>query len=304
MLIKSTYLKKEIEIASVDFVDGQEDVKIIPHATLEDIVYNDPICVENVVQPHFLCVVREPNHYAFLCTLTDRNGRRVEGIGESLPETLSTDIARKYPVLMAQKRAFDDAALKFLGITDAYSDAQIQKEKSSENVKKSSSEPEDAPANNSSVIPEKTSSFKNSAFISEDTTPIETPAHVSAARDEEVVLKPSAPAHSEPSSGAAMPVVSTPSVAPTATPPAAAAASAAPEYDPGSEILLCGKLKRMKVSIREAFKTDPSAVTWVAFVMGENNAMQKKQKKCCADFLASIGYTEEDYRNGKAVNPS
>lgn len=304
MLIKSTYLKKEIEIDSVDFVDGQEDVKIIPHATLEDIVYNDPICVENVVQPHFLCVVSEPHHYAFLCTLTDRNGRRVEGIGESLPETLTTDIARKYPVLMAQKRAFDDAALKFLGITDAYSDAQIQKDKAFENGKTSSPKQEDTPANSSAIIPEKAPSSKHSAIILEDAAPVEEPVHMTVDKDEEVVLKPSAPAHSEPSSGAAMPVVSAPSVAPTATPPAAAVASAAPEYDPGSEILLCGKLKRMKVSIREAFKTDPSAVTWVAFVMGENNAMQKKQKKCCADFLASIGYTEEDYRNGKEVNPS
>lgn len=301
MLIKSAYLKKDIEVEAVDFVDGQEDVKIIPHAVLEDIVYNDPICVENVVQPHFLCVVREPHHYAFLCTLTDRNGRRVEGIGESLPETLTTDIARKYPVLMAQKRAFDDAALKFLGITDAYSDAQIQKSKGVPVAEKKETAKEEFSSASQPAMP----------IIEGISVESSIPASEAEMGKEMVLARPAiAPAapsvaETRPDVSPAKPVAVTP-VSTASSPSAAptAVAPAAPEYDPGSEILLCGKLKRMKVSIREAFKTDPSAVTWVAFVMGENNAMQKKQKKCCADFLASIGYTEEDYRNGKEVNPS
>lgn len=126
MEIYSRYLDKQIEIPDVKTVSGGEEVTIISHDALEDIVYNHEASITNNIQAHVVCVISEPGHYAFLCSISDKFGRRVEYIGESTENTLETQIAKDYPALMAYKRAFDAATIKFLGLpSKVYSDQQI-----------------------------------------------------------------------------------------------------------------------------------------------------------------------------------
>ena len=121
--IMSEYLGREIDVPLSEFDSDGERVVVIPFATLENIILNDPTCVENEVQYHFTQASSNlSNHFAFFCTMSDNKGRSVEGFGESLPETLDTPIAAKNPAKMAVKRAFSDAAIKFLRLPRSYSD--------------------------------------------------------------------------------------------------------------------------------------------------------------------------------------
>lgn len=65
------------------------------------------------------------NHFVVPCVLTDNLGYKVEMIGESLDATLDNEIAKNYPVTMAQNRAFDRAVIAYLGIEKAYSSNEI-----------------------------------------------------------------------------------------------------------------------------------------------------------------------------------
>lgn len=122
----STYLQKEIEVPAQTVLSAGEVVQIIPHDFLENFLNNDEVAREFNITCHYTHIpVMEPRHYVFLCAISDKHGRRVECIGESLDETLTTEIARNYPALMAYKRAFDAAAIKYLGLEGkVYSDQQ------------------------------------------------------------------------------------------------------------------------------------------------------------------------------------
>lgn len=125
----SNYLKTEIPTTITSMVgDGNRELNIVPHYDLEDFILNNDLCKELGVQVHYTHIPTvEPNHTVFLCHISDLNGRRIEAIGESTPATLTNDIAKAYPALMAYKRAFDDAAIKYLGLDGkVYSDQQIE----------------------------------------------------------------------------------------------------------------------------------------------------------------------------------
>lgn len=123
----SKYFDIDIPIPEQTMMSGGEEVRIIPHAILEDILYNSESAISRNVVIHYTPITtNEARHYACLCAISDKFGRRVESVGESLDGTLDTDIARNYPTLMAYKRAFDDAAIKYLGLDGkVYSDQQI-----------------------------------------------------------------------------------------------------------------------------------------------------------------------------------
>lgn len=137
----STYLKKEIEVPTQDITSAGEDITIIPHAFLEDLLLNSDMTKDLNIVCHFTNIAtNEAGHYVFLCSISDKEGRRAEGIGESLPATLDTEIARNYPALMAYKRAFDDAAIKYFGFSGkVYTDQQCKAEVGSERTVKESS---------------------------------------------------------------------------------------------------------------------------------------------------------------------
>ena len=121
--IKSLYLNEEIEIPLSEFDSDGQRVVVIPYSVLDEVISNNPKCVENEVEAHYTqvqtCI---PNHYAFFCRISDNKGRSVEGFGESLPETLLNKIARENPAKMAVKRAFSDAAIKFLRLPKSFGD--------------------------------------------------------------------------------------------------------------------------------------------------------------------------------------
>ena len=126
MRIESRYFGHDLDIDVEETLSSGEVVRIVPHDQLIEIILNSDEAIENNIQSHITSIIAEPGHYAFICTISDKNGRRVEEIGESTAETLETPIARNYPALMAFKRAFDAAAIRFLGLPGKiYSDQQI-----------------------------------------------------------------------------------------------------------------------------------------------------------------------------------
>ena len=125
-LVFSKYFGKEIEVASETIVDGNRALTLISHDGLEDIISNNPLCISNNVQYHITKEIAEPGHYAFMCAMWDKNGKKVEAMGESYLKYLKTKIAQEYPTLTAFNRAFDAAAISFLGLpSKVYSDQQI-----------------------------------------------------------------------------------------------------------------------------------------------------------------------------------
>ena len=123
----STYLQKEVDMEVVEINDTGIIKLVIPHTALMELVHNDEACVQNGVSYHCVDIpIGERMHYAVRCVMTDKNGRRVESIGESLAATLDGPIAKNYPYLMANKRAIDSATISFLGFdSKVYTDAQI-----------------------------------------------------------------------------------------------------------------------------------------------------------------------------------
>ena len=101
MQLFSAYLNENIEFAN----NGEET----SHETLEDIItYKINATV------HYALWVHDGLHNVVLCTISDANGYRMEGVGETTELSLTDTTARKYPVRMAVKRAFDHAAIRFL----------------------------------------------------------------------------------------------------------------------------------------------------------------------------------------------
>lgn len=123
MNIFSKKLGKELDIDAWT----QNGTIIIGHKALES-AYQE-IAEERGLQYEYKGTPKDwvvgENHFAVPCVLTDVLGYKVEMIGESLPATLDNDIARNYPVTMAQNRAFDRAVIAYLGIEKAYSSNEI-----------------------------------------------------------------------------------------------------------------------------------------------------------------------------------
>jgi hypothetical protein len=121
------YLKKEYDVEYVEITEkndmGEAETKeVLLHSTYKRLINDE--CI-GVTYHYAYISLGEIGHYAATCAISDSNGRRVEGVGETNPASLATEIARKYPVQMAHKRAFDDAAMVFLGLYGNYSDSQI-----------------------------------------------------------------------------------------------------------------------------------------------------------------------------------
>ena len=66
-------------------------------------------------------------HYLVECIIRDGNGNfEIREHGEVMPETLLTDISRQYPAKMCTNRAFDRAAIRYLGLGKrVYSENEI-----------------------------------------------------------------------------------------------------------------------------------------------------------------------------------
>lgn len=101
MQLYSEYLKENI--------DFPEDGSQSPHDVLEHV-----ICFKVNAQYDYSRFICDPSKVSVKCIMWDEKGRRVIGLGEAGDNNLFNSVAKKYPIKMAVKRAFDDAALHFL----------------------------------------------------------------------------------------------------------------------------------------------------------------------------------------------
>lgn len=143
----SSYFAQEIDFAEQTMISNGEEVRIIPHSELERLIISSAMATDKHIKVHYTQITtNEPRHYVFLCAISDDSGRRVEAIGESLDDTLETQIARNYPTLMAFKRAFDSAAILYLGLEGkVYSDQQCSADEA-DSSKSFGGEPMNEPA--------------------------------------------------------------------------------------------------------------------------------------------------------------
>lgn len=263
MKIMFKYLGREIDVNLTEFQDVGEAVTIIPHDVLHDLIYNSEEAAKNNIQVHSAVAVSEPGHYAFYCIINDKNGRRIEGFGESTPGTLTTEISRNYPALMANKRAFDDAAIKFLGCEGkVYSDQQI--DISGQQYGGCTPDSFVDASDDASV----TGTGDISGDISDDIT---TGSSENAPAPTAQAKKNDAPKATKNSS----------------------AVPAADEDDPDLDefdttIIVCGSLKREGLSVRAAYEKKPDAIEWIAKNLPGKNDTFKAQKEICQRFLEHV----------------
>lgn len=124
-MMYSAHYDKNFEVAMTSYSENGKEVVIISHDALEDIIHNQ-IPVEEKVMYDFQCMTVNPNIPVICCTICDKRGRRVQAIGEATPRSLTTEIAKAYPTLMASQRAFDRAAIRFLNFPGKiYSNMEI-----------------------------------------------------------------------------------------------------------------------------------------------------------------------------------
>lgn len=290
MKINIVYLGKELDLSLSQFASGNDIINIVPHAALEDIIFNDPVCNERNVQVHYTPIVTEPGHYAFLCAISDKNGRRVEGVGESLEATLETEISRNYPTLMAVKRAFDDAAIKFLRIDKAYSDNQIDVgslDEASDKASRRGESKEETVESAVDTAPEESDTTdqpdtESTEYAEEPApAPVEQPAP--ALEEEKPAAKTTRRTEEKAAAAAPAPATTTPASAPLAT-------SGGDKFD--TTKICCGSMKRLNKSVREVYNEKPDAIRWIAWQMNPLSESSKDQQQICREFLASVGETE------------
>ena len=126
--IQSKYLGRDFNFEPVQMSgDDGNPITIIPHNILFDIIQNQLTADEAVNYKYQVNLVSR-DHCFIECTMTDKKGRFIQEFGESVPETLKSDIAKTIPGTMAAIRAFDRAAIRFLDFAcegKVYSDNEI-----------------------------------------------------------------------------------------------------------------------------------------------------------------------------------
>jgi len=286
MKIMFKYLGRAIDVDLTKFQDVGEAVTIIPHDVVHDLIYNSEEAAKNNIQVHSSIAVSEPGHYAFFCIINDKNGRRIEGFGEATSGTLTTEIARNYPALMANKRAFDDAAIKFLGCEGkVYSDQQI--DISGQQYTGSHDYCGDC---SSDMSADETGDI--SGDISEDAADDgSSPAadtHSDVSGDISDDITSADDTEDEPASKA-QPKQKTAAKSTGKKAPEPAADEDDPDLDEfDTTIIVCGTLKREGLSVRAAYEKKPDAIEWIAKNLPAKNDTFKAQKEICQRFLEHV----------------
>lgn len=106
MKIYSKLLQKEIEL--------NDENGVITHESLEDFILNQ--LSDRHIRYDTKPVDASTDHPVFQCVIQDSQDRRVVSHGEAHADSLISDIQRRYPALTAEKRAFDRAAVLYLGL--------------------------------------------------------------------------------------------------------------------------------------------------------------------------------------------
>ena len=274
----SRYFGIDIPMPERRVASNGEDVNIIPHEVLEDFILNSDKAREFGVSVHYTTVpTNEPRHYVFICAISDKYGRRAENIGEALDDTLESPISKNYPALMAFKRAFDAAAINYLGLDGKiYSDQQINSGTASKVDSSPKATPPIAPPANMTppsappIAP--TANSTPSQPVMNAPKPPSPPVGSSVGTTAPIAppsVPPTAPAVAPP---AAPPQI--PTTPPIPTPPAPTAPPVSnPSMPPmtnstGKDIydttmIAMGNLKNNPLSVREAYITAPDTIKWI-----------------------------------------
>lgn len=129
--IKSKYIERDFDFEPVEMeVENGNRITIIPHSVLFDIIQNQLQDKEHITYEYKTHLVSR-EHSFVECVMSDRKGRVVCEFGESVQDSLKTDISKTIPGTMAAIRAFDRAALRFLNFEcegKVYSDNEISTE--------------------------------------------------------------------------------------------------------------------------------------------------------------------------------
>lgn len=133
--IHSNYLNMDfdVEFNAMEQGDSNEDIEnIVSHKSLKEIIHNQVPVAKGVsyVFEHF------PNthHPVVACTMSDKTGRKVQTIGEAMPSTLLTEVAKMYPTVIAAQRAFDRAATEYLALPSKIVDVKAPVARNVQNV--------------------------------------------------------------------------------------------------------------------------------------------------------------------------
>ena len=257
----SRYFGIDIPMPERRLSSNGEDVNIIPHEVLEDFLLNSDKAKEFGVAVHYTTVpTNEPRHYVFICAISDKYGRRAENIGEALDDTLESPISKNYPALMAFKRAFDAAAINYLGLDGKiYSDQQINSAGATKvNSTNQVTTPTAPPANPHPSQPTMNTPKAPSSAVSV-TAPVAPPS-----------APPTAPTITPPAASPQIPATPPVSAPPTpAAPPVSNAVSVPPmSNSTGKDIydttmIAMGNLKNNPLSVREAYITAPDTIKWI-----------------------------------------
>ena len=263
MNLFSKYLQSEVELG----VNEREDsALVVSHKSLQDFLMNglDPAMGTRV---DYQVVSADVNHSVVICSIYDDNGRRAKELGESTPETLTTEIGAQYPTLMAAQRAFDRAAIQYLGLDGrVYSNLELNSEPSNDPEPPHNAAPA-APAASNNAAPSGThaSNAASGAAAQQQTTAAPAAGRGRAVRtgnngsDRAAKTKPASPANN---------------------PPAPAPA----EKKPWDGVIVClgRKYEGQNKTVEEVAAENPGYVAWAC----KYNPRTPEQTACVEAFKA------------------
>ncbi len=173
MKAKAKYLEKEVEFEGTVI----DDKTIIPHTVLED------LADDNNVEYSYQSLYNNGWSAVFECTasFTTSKGitRVVHAIGESNTKNLTTDISKKYPTIMAAKRAFDRAVIRLFGFKNTHADSESIEERKKKK--------------NKAEIPEESSDYPELLLVDSSEQEEEVPEILVEDTAEDVASKPEEP---------------------------------------------------------------------------------------------------------------
>lgn len=127
-LVYSNLYKKNIPLLFIEKTDGSF---VLQHTGLKNFMLQMQLCARTLdpISITYDSIDTQLTHSIVNCTIAI-NGYAVTETGEAAMVSLGSDIAKMYPYLEAQKRAFDRAVISFLQLNlqdgkRIYSDSEL-----------------------------------------------------------------------------------------------------------------------------------------------------------------------------------
>lgn len=242
----STYLNQEIPLTEkTATLEGGKQQIIVLHSELEDIIVNR---LRGVVRYDYPVVIPSMTDAVVTCRMGDDKNGYITAIGEATANTLTSGIADNYPTTTAANRAFDRAAIRFLGLGHVYSNLEIAP---------------DGPKRYDS---------KNLVDAPDSTTTQQNQEQADSVND------PSpAPTHKEP----AQPKNAAPANEPQNT------SSATVENDDGNVVISIGKYAGKGKTVAEIYAEDLSWLQYVTSNISAKKPEMVQQLECAKRYIAA-----------------